>query len=470
MLTSLISRKPLTLLALSLIVACGSSSGDTDGPDASASASEGATPGTSEGTSADPTTGEDTTSGASVSAGTSSGTDGPTGPDPTTAGGAGCGNGTLEDGEACDGADLGGQQCADVDPSLSSGTLACAGDCTFDTSGCMPAADAPLVAINELTSESVLAGPFMGTADAIELHNAGVMPVDMSGWKLSDDPAFPLEKTYVFPPGSTLAPGAFKVLIAKDEMTLIGDFPFGINNKEAETVILADPGGNLVDSVMIEGPKAAISFCRLPDGVGAWEQCEQTFGDLNKVAATACGNGKIEELEICDGIELAGQTCESLKLGFNGGTLGCTGKCRYDLKKCTTNSQLVINELESVDDDIEIFNAGDATVDLSGWFLTDDRVDAEYDAALDDAEMKFPNGMTIGAKKYLVIPSGLAPGQHPFGLGANGDTVTLFKAGPVIIDHVTYKADEALVSFCRQPNGPGGQWTPDCTPTMGAPN
>ena len=84
--------------------------------------------------------------------------------------------------------------------------------------------------------------------------------------------------------------------------------------------------------------------------------------------------------------------------------------------------------------------------------------------------MKFPAGMTLGAKKFLVIQSGLAPGQHPFGLGAKGDTVTLFKAGPVIIDHVTYEADEAAVSFCRKPSGPDGAWTPDCAPTMGAPN
>ena len=468
MIDPLMSRKPLIVLALALVAACGSSASDTDAPESSASASAGTT-GTTAETTAVATTGVvDTTAGASAGTGTSA--DLPTSSGPSTAGGGACGNAVLEDGEACDGADLGDQACVDVDPSYVGGTLACGGDCTFDTSGCMFAPGAALVAINEITSESVLAGPFMGTGDAIELFNNDMKAVDLTGWKLSDDETFPLEKTYVFPPGSTLGPGEFTVLIAKDELTMLGDLPFGINNKETETVLLADPGGNVVDSLMVEGPKAVVSFCRLPDGVGAWEQCDQTFGDANKLAVTACNNGKIEDLESCDGAELGGKTCKDLGLGFKAGTLGCTFKCNFDTELCTTDSQLVINELESTNDAIELYNAGNATVDLSGWFLTDDRVDKDYDPALDTDEMKFPAGMTLGAKKFLVIQSGLAPGQHPFGLGAKGDTVTLFKAGPVIIDHVTYEADEAAVSFCRKPSGPGGAWTPDCAPTMGAPN
>ena len=83
----------------------------------------------------------------------------------------------------------------------------------------------------------------------------------------------------------------------------------------------------------------------------------------------------------------------------------------------------------------------------------------------------FPQGTKLDAKKFLVIHAGLAPGQHPFGLGSGGDTVTLFKLdGPTIIDSVTYDTDEALVSYCRKPSGPGGAWTPDCTPTMGMAN
>jgi hypothetical protein len=46
----------------------------------------------------------------------------------------GCGNGSREIGEACDGSDLGGQTCASR--GFSGGTLGCNANCTFDESGC----------------------------------------------------------------------------------------------------------------------------------------------------------------------------------------------------------------------------------------------------------------------------------------------------------------------------------------------
>lgn len=49
-------------------------------------------------------------------------------------GGGVCGNGVREGGEQCDGADLGGLTC--LDRGCGGGTLACATDCTFDTSAC----------------------------------------------------------------------------------------------------------------------------------------------------------------------------------------------------------------------------------------------------------------------------------------------------------------------------------------------
>lgn len=70
-----------------------------------------------------------------------------TGPvDPSTSTGpAGpvCGDGVAEDGEDCDGADLAGLACPDVNAMFTGGTLACDGACAFDTSGCT-AADNPI--------------------------------------------------------------------------------------------------------------------------------------------------------------------------------------------------------------------------------------------------------------------------------------------------------------------------------------
>lgn len=46
-----------------------------------------------------------------------------------------CGDGVIDAGEDCDGSQLGGQACADVG-NFTGGTLACAGDCAWDVSAC----------------------------------------------------------------------------------------------------------------------------------------------------------------------------------------------------------------------------------------------------------------------------------------------------------------------------------------------
>lgn len=382
-----------------------------------------------------------------------------------------CGNDMIDGEEQCDGEELGGAACADVNPAYTGGTLACGASCTFDASACELPPGTALVALNEVTSDSVLAGRFAGPNDAIELYNAGNATADLSGWQLSDDPTFSATKTYVFPEGTMLEPGDFIVLLSFDATTMTGELPFGIDNSGQETLTLAEAGGGVVDSILVDGYLSRVSYCRLPDVSGPWFQCEQTFGEANQLATTACGNGMTEDAEECDGDDLGSSTCEGLGLGYTGGTITCSPTCRLDADECTTTSDLVLNELNATNDGIEIFNGGGAAVDLSGWVLTDDKVRADYDVTLDMAELVFPAGTVLDPGAYLVIPLGLAPGQHPFGLGLAGDTVTLADLTPLtIIDQVTYGANEATVSYCRQPNGPGGAWMAGCAPTMGSAN
>jgi hypothetical protein len=51
-----------------------------------------------------------------------------------------CGNGVVESGEACDGAELDGETCSSVTVGARTmGTLKCSSQCTFDTTGCVGA-------------------------------------------------------------------------------------------------------------------------------------------------------------------------------------------------------------------------------------------------------------------------------------------------------------------------------------------
>jgi hypothetical protein len=103
--------------------------------------------------------------------------------------------------------------------------------------------------------------------------------------------------------------------------------------------------------------------------------------------------------------------------------------------------------------------------------LTDDPVAADYDPLADREELTFPAGTVIAAGEYLVVGVGAGPGQHEFGLGGGGDQVTLLQVAPnVVLDTVAYGDGQADVSYCRLPNGPAGEWTADCDPTMGAAN
>jgi alpha-tubulin suppressor-like RCC1 family protein len=50
-----------------------------------------------------------------------------------------------------------------------------------------------------------------------------------------------------------------------------------------------------------------------------------------------CGNNSIDGSEVCDGTELGGENCETIGLGYIGGTLGCKN-CTFDISQCTIGS------------------------------------------------------------------------------------------------------------------------------------
>lgn len=388
----------------------------------------------------------------------------------TPTGGAACGDDSIAGDEVCDGSDLGGKQCSDLE-GFKGGTLACAADCAgFDASGCEVDPLAARVVLNEVTSKGAATGPYADLGDAIELYNAGGADADLTGWKLSDDPTFPLEKTYVFPPGSTLKAGAYLVLVEIDKATLEGELPFGISASSEETLTLTDANNVMADQLVVQGADAELSYCRLPDGTGAWQTCDQTLGGANVEATSTCGNAEIEPGEDCDAADVGRKTCADIDPGFTGGTLGCSGMCSFDASKCTTDSTVTINELESIDDKIELYNGGAMATDLSGWILTDALVGPTYDPATDLGKLVFLDATSLAAKGYLVIAKGDLPSQHPFGLGAAGDTVSLLRADLSVASQVTYGDQAAVISYCRLPDGPAGDWTADCTPTFGMTN
>ena len=77
-----------------------------------------------------------------------------------------CGNGIIEPPEDCDGTNLGGQTCVSL--GFTGGTLACATDCTFDTSGCTGTPSPPSLA----TDVNVIANSTAGTPITAQFSTA----------------------------------------------------------------------------------------------------------------------------------------------------------------------------------------------------------------------------------------------------------------------------------------------------------
>jgi hypothetical protein len=82
-----------------------------------------------------------------------------------------------------------------------------------------------------------------------------------------------------------------------------------------------------------------------PSGTGAACRADCTV-DLSGCAS--CGNGVAEGIEPCDGADLRGSTCEAL--GFEEGTLGCTG-CALETTPCSSCGDGLVSGTEDCDGD-----------------------------------------------------------------------------------------------------------------------
>jgi len=119
------------------------------------------------------------------------------------------------------------------------------------------------IVINEILAHS-------DVSDAVELLNLGEVPVDISGWMLTDDLAKAQSLWARIPEGTVLAPGAYYVSWQVDENH--GNWSFGLS-EAGETLYLLRPnpaGGPplLVQQVSFGASPNDVSFIRYVDSVG----------------------------------------------------------------------------------------------------------------------------------------------------------------------------------------------------------
>lgn len=111
------------------------------------------------------------------------------------------------------------------------------------------------LALNEL-----VARPNPGASDFIELHLQSPQALDVSGVRITDDPARP---GFQVPPGTILPPGGFLAFDA-DQLG------FGLS-AQGETVFLFSPdGSHVIDAVRFGAQERGRSHGRFPDGAPDW--------------------------------------------------------------------------------------------------------------------------------------------------------------------------------------------------------
>jgi len=208
----------------------------------------------------------------------------------STEGSAFCGDGKIQEGEQCDGANLGDSTC--VSMGHASGFVICTSDCKLDATNCR----------NSLCGD--------GTLDPAE-------ECDQSQFR-NDLPS------------------------CQDRGTQSGTLTCGTDCREsAAACVAASTCGNGLreEAEQCDGTDLGTATCSSNGFAAGTLKCNAncTF-NFEACEPTVCGDGTaddgiaITEWEPCDGTDLRGLTCSSF--GFSDGTLGCTSTCRFDLSDC----------------------------------------------------------------------------------------------------------------------------------------
>ena len=115
------------------------------------------------------------------------------------------------------------------------------------------------------------------------------------------------------------------------------------------------------------------------------------------------------------------------------------------------NTLTVADQDGEFDDWIELYNTSDETVDISGYFLSDDDNNT--------TKWKIPAGTTIKGKGYIIIwaDSDLKQaGLHAdFKLSADGEEVILSLPDATQSDRIEYPMNTLEQSYSRVPDGTG---------------
>lgn len=286
----------------------------------------------------------------------------------------------------------------------------CAGVLTLPGSGEFP------VEITEiLASNASLPNADGYCCDYIELHNRADYPVDLTGFQLGTIAG---SSRYVFPAETILAPGAYLTVYCSREIPNCA--PFEISRAGEEEFCLIGTNGAVIDSVttLACGPDQPMVLL-----AGQWTLSDTaTPGYENTAPAKQQDiyNSGVSPVRITE--------------------LSAAGNYYADGRFC---------------DWVELYNTGDAPVDISGFTLSD---------TVNNDKYTFPAGSVLEAGAYLVLPC--ADNFTGFALSGTTEEQLVLKTGDGRIVELiqTAPVDAGSLSLCQ------GTWEAVDIPTPGFEN
>jgi regulation of enolase protein 1 (concanavalin A-like superfamily) len=299
--------------------------------------------------------------------------------------------------------------------------------------------------LNELQAQNTagIADNFGEREPWIELYNAGANTLSLDGYFLADNYDSNLTP-WPFPPGSSIAPGEFKIVWADGE--------------PGEAT-----GAHLHTSFRLNSATGSVALVRL---VGGQPQITDYLTYANLGPALAYG-------DFPDGQPF---TRRILQTVTPGATNVARGVSVFINEWMASNTNTLADPSEfpnlAYDDWFELYNAGPGPVDLGGYWLTDNLANPRGFLVPSNGVYVIPPGgfLLVWADEDSIANSAVLPDLHVnFRLNASREEIGLFAPDLTLIDSARFTNQVSDVSEGRFADGASAIY-PMTTPTPRLPN
>ncbi|MEE4259340.1 MAG: lamin tail domain-containing protein [Bacteroidales bacterium] len=300
-----------------------------------------------------------------------------------------------------------------------------------------PAPAEVILYINEFMASNDFAfpGPQGDNPDWIEIYNAGLEPVMLGGYYLSDkldEPESMYQIPSTYPDSVTVEAGGFIIFYANDDTAWsVLNTNFKLSGG-GEHVGLWSPEQVFIDSITYGPQITDTSYGRYQDGTDNWYM----MADFTPGASNTNPNAGPADVEL------------------------------YINEFMASNDFAVPGPQGDNPDWIEIYNAGEEAVMLGGYYLSD-KLDVPED--MYQIPSTYPDSVTVEAGGFIVFyandDTAWSVLNTNFKLSGGGEHVGLWSPEQVFLDSITYGPQIADTSYGRFADGTDNWFMmPDFTP------